>query len=156
MVRDTDQILSDDMKSQAAIDALKNQKFDEYLPGLGKHYCIPCAKYYESDVALTSHQKSKIHKRQLKNIKFGPYTQEEAASGSGRDVEKHLAKQQELQSLLQSESTNAQLTVAKGLKHKKSAQKTGKGEMDIEEEVETAKAVPQEPPTASPQEEITV
>lgn len=131
MARATDQILAEDMKSQAAIDALRNQKFDEYLPGLGKHYCVPCARYYENDVALTSHQKSKIHKRQLKNIKFGPYTSEEASAGSGRDVEKHFNKQKELQDLLRLERTSALLSVVKGQKHKKASLR--KGEMDIEE-----------------------
>ena len=70
--RDADQILNDDLKSHAAVHALENQKFDEYLPGLAQHYCIPCAKYFESDVALTAHKRKKVHKRQLRNLQLTP------------------------------------------------------------------------------------
>lgn len=102
--RETDRILQEDLKNQASVHALKNQSFDEYLPGLGQHYCVPCAKYFESDKALTTHTKTKVHKRELKNIKFGPYTPEEAASGAGRDVEKYLAKKQEQEQLIAQQS----------------------------------------------------
>lgn len=102
--READRILQEDLKNQASVHALKNQSFDEYLPGLGQHYCVPCAKYFESDKALTTHTKTKVHKRELKNIKFGPYTPEEAASGAGRDVEKYLAKKQEQEQLIAQQS----------------------------------------------------
>jgi len=54
------------------------QPIDESLPGLGQHvrlcyrvlesgkliwqYCVECAKYYETDAALVTHGKSKVHK----------------------------------------------------------------------------------------------
>lgn len=106
--RDSDRILQEDLKSKAAVHALKNQSFDEYLPGLGQHYCVPCAKYFESDRALTTHTKSKVHKREIKNIKFGPYTPEEAASGAGRDVEKYLAKKQLQEQLISQQDAGQQ------------------------------------------------
>eukprot|EP01025_Chloroclados_australasicus_P062458 TRINITY_DN8205_c0_g1_i6.p2 TRINITY_DN8205_c0_g1~~TRINITY_DN8205_c0_g1_i6.p2 ORF type:complete len:151 (+),score=17.15 TRINITY_DN8205_c0_g1_i6:45-455(+) len=40
-------------------------ELDEDLPGHGKHYCIPCSKYFISENALETHQKSKPHKRRL-------------------------------------------------------------------------------------------
>ncbi|KAF8309258.1 hypothetical protein DL93DRAFT_1774900 [Clavulina sp. PMI_390] len=52
-------------------------------PGLGQHYCVECAKYYESDDALKSHWKSKIHKRRCKALKEPAYTQEEADRAAG-------------------------------------------------------------------------
>lgn len=93
--RDADQILHDDLSSAARIEQLKNQKFDEYKPGLGQHYCIPCAKYYESSEALKSHQKSKVHKRAIRALRFGPYTKEEANAAGGHNVEKYLRKRQQ-------------------------------------------------------------
>lgn len=93
--RDVDQILHDDLSSPARIEQLKNQKFDEYKPGLGQHYCIPCAKYCESSQALKTHQRSKVHKRALRALKFGPYTKEEADAAGGRNVEKYLRKRQQ-------------------------------------------------------------
>ena len=42
--RDTDQI-HDDLKPEN-FDSKKNQVIDETLPGLGQHYCVPCARYF--------------------------------------------------------------------------------------------------------------
>jgi len=134
--RDADQILNDDLKSHAAVHALENQKFDEYLPGLAQHYCIPCAKYFESDVALTAHKRKKVHKRQLRNLKFGPYTSEEASAGAGRDVQKHLAKMQDQERLLRERSD--QLDTPVNESHKKLSKRTKPvtAEMEVEAEEE--------------------
>lgn len=48
------------------------------MPGLGQHYCIECARYFDSSQALLVHKKGKVHKRRLKNLREEPYTQEEA------------------------------------------------------------------------------
>lgn len=44
-------------------------------------------RYYETDAALRSHWKSKVHKRRLKELKEPAYTIEEAerAAGLGRE-----------------------------------------------------------------------
>ena len=57
-------------------------------PGLAQHYCVECAKYYESDDALKSHWKSKVHKRRCKELREPAYTIEESerAAGLGREV----------------------------------------------------------------------
>jgi bud site selection protein 20 len=45
----------------------KNGDID--TPGLGRHYCVSCARYFISETAMQSHEKTKAHKRQLKQLK---------------------------------------------------------------------------------------
>jgi bud site selection protein 20 len=35
----------------------------EDLPGLGRHYCVECAKWFESEYNMKAHTKGKNHKR---------------------------------------------------------------------------------------------
>ncbi|TFK24060.1 hypothetical protein FA15DRAFT_669914 [Coprinopsis marcescibilis] len=85
-VKDLDQIqlIDLDPKNRAALEA---QPLDYEKPGLAQHYCVECAKYYETDHALNSHWRSKVHKRRLKDLKQPAYTIEEAerAAGLGRE-----------------------------------------------------------------------
>ena len=83
---------------------LENQPLDETLPGLGQHYCVEvsvcfpplspshfpfqCARYFESDVALSGHKKTKVHRRRLKDLKQPAYTQAEADAAVGLGVDK--------------------------------------------------------------------
>ncbi|KAK7687668.1 hypothetical protein QCA50_008883 [Cerrena zonata] len=87
--RDLDQIQHIDLdpKNRARLEA---QPLDYELPGLGQHYCVECAKHYETDAALVSHWKSKVHKRRVKALKEPAYTIEEAerAAGLGRETKK--------------------------------------------------------------------
>lgn len=57
--KDLDQIQLVDLdpKHRAALEA---QPLDVDLPGLGQHYCVECARYFETDVALTGHWKTKV------------------------------------------------------------------------------------------------
>ena len=85
--RDLDQITLD------LIDASHPKQHQNYkgafedLPAAGQHYCIECAKWFDSEVNLQGHRKSKVHKRQVKLLKNGAHTQREAeeAVGLGRD-----------------------------------------------------------------------
>lgn len=72
-----------DPKRRAELEA---QPLDFEKPGLAQHYCVECAKYYETDVALNSHWRSKVHKRRCKQLKEPVYTIEESerAAGLGR------------------------------------------------------------------------
>ena len=93
-------------KNRAALEA---QPLDYERPGLAQHYCVECAKYasaffvgsqvirltifiryYETDHALKSHWRSKVHKRRLKELKEPAYTIEEAerAAGLGRETKR--------------------------------------------------------------------
>jgi len=68
--------------------ALESQAIDYEKPGLAQHYCVECAKYYETDAALQSHWRSKIHKRRCKQLREPVYTIEESerAAGLGRET----------------------------------------------------------------------
>lgn len=97
-------VSTDFVQNRAALEA---QAIDHEKPGLGQHYCVECAKcvafrpmdvfvsyslcrYYESDAALKSHWRSKVHKRRLKALKEPAYTIEESerAAGLGRESTK--------------------------------------------------------------------
>ncbi|PNH04978.1 Zinc finger protein [Tetrabaena socialis] len=43
-------------------------ELDEDVPGFGKHYCIPCGKYFGTAVALASHEGERPHKRRVKML----------------------------------------------------------------------------------------
>jgi bud site selection protein 20 len=51
---------------------------DETLPGLGQHYCVPCARYFVDIKALEIHEKSKLHKKALRRLKEEPFTHKDA------------------------------------------------------------------------------
>ncbi|KZT59841.1 hypothetical protein CALCODRAFT_165834 [Calocera cornea HHB12733] len=90
--KDLDQIqLIDLLPTNRA--ALEAQPLDEEKPGLGQHYCVECARYFESDVALKVHWRGKLHKRRCKKLEEPAYTIEEAerAAGLGRDTRKARA-----------------------------------------------------------------
>ncbi|KAF4610453.1 hypothetical protein D9613_006556 [Agrocybe pediades] len=95
--RDLDQIqlIDLDPKNRAALEA---QPLDFEKPGLAQHYCVECAKYYETDAALNSHWRSKVHKRRLKQLREPAYTIEESerAAGLGRETSRRPAAAAEM------------------------------------------------------------
>jgi bud site selection protein 20 len=56
----------------------KNQPVDELRPNLGQSYCVPCARYFVSNEALTYHEKSKKHKQAMKRIRSQPFNHKDA------------------------------------------------------------------------------
>lgn len=60
--RDLDQIKAD-LESPKHLKQFQELKATEDLPGLGKYYCVECAKWFESENSLVSHTKAKPHKR---------------------------------------------------------------------------------------------
>lgn len=62
-LRDIDQIC-EDIKSPKHLADHKSTKDAEDLPGLGEFYCVQCAKWFESEHAITTHRKGSTHKRQ--------------------------------------------------------------------------------------------
>ena len=63
---------------------LKNQEIDEFLPGLGQHYCVTCARYFIADKVMDEHLKTKQHKKRFKECTTTkPYTIEEAERAGG-------------------------------------------------------------------------
>lgn len=59
---DLDQIQAD-LLSPRHLQQYKETKAAEDLPGLGRHYCIECAKWFETETSLVLHRKGKPHKR---------------------------------------------------------------------------------------------
>lgn len=146
-----DAILHADLASPEALAARKQQKFDEYLPGLGQHYCVPCAKYYESAVALQTHTKSKVHRRQLKALRDGPYTLEEGVAAGGRDVQKFLESREAQNALLQAPQVVGEIGRKRDTAHLKQRRDAG---MDVEEPAQPQDApegAPQTPPAEAPE-----
>ena len=76
--RDVDQIVFEDMLEENT-ERLTHQPMQEDMPGLGQHYCVCCARYMISTLAMDSHLKTKEHKKRLKVVKTEkPYTIEES------------------------------------------------------------------------------
>jgi len=81
-LRDLDQVAAD-LRSPRHLEQHKSSKPAEDLPGLGKWYCVECAKWFEGENSLTTHLKGKTHKRRVKALKDEPYTQKEAEAAVG-------------------------------------------------------------------------
>ncbi|KAH8653325.1 hypothetical protein BX600DRAFT_440409 [Xylariales sp. PMI_506] len=80
--RDLDQIKAD-LLSPKHLAQWKETKASEDLPGLGRWYCVECAKWFETESSLVIHRKGKPHKRRVKQLKEEPYTQKEAEAAIG-------------------------------------------------------------------------
>lgn len=101
-VRDIDQIKAD-LQSPRHLQKYKETKAAEDLPGLGKHYCVECAKWFETETSLVVHRRGKPHKRRfvdaaalsfmekttdtasqrVKQLREEPYTHKEADAAVG-------------------------------------------------------------------------
>ncbi|KIK54215.1 hypothetical protein GYMLUDRAFT_249675 [Collybiopsis luxurians FD-317 M1] len=69
------QLIDLDPKNHAAPEA---QPLNFEKPGFAQHYCVECARYYETDAVLRYHWRGKIHKRRCKQLKEPAYIIEEA------------------------------------------------------------------------------
>lgn len=150
--RDLDQVLHDDLSSHKAIDSLENQPVDECKPGLGQNYCVPCARYCETEHALETHQRSKVHKRQLKALKFGPYTHQEADAGAGKDVQVYLNKQQQQRDIHAESRVKDLLTVPEKVEKKNEMETEAATEIEPADELSTS-SEPEADSEAEPVEE---
>lgn len=89
--RDLD-LIHEDLSNKNTIEHLKHQPDDEYQPGLGQYFCIHCNRYFQSNKALATHLKGKVHKRRVKELSVNQYSIEEAEAASGLNLEKYLNK----------------------------------------------------------------
>ncbi|CAI4045933.1 Bud20p SKDI_12G1250 [Saccharomyces kudriavzevii IFO 1802] len=107
--RDLD-LIYNDLATKESVQKLLNQPLDETKAGLGQHYCIHCAKYMETAIALKTHLKGKVHKRRVKELKGVPYTQEVSDAAAGYNLNKFLDRVQEIaQSVGPEKETNESL-----------------------------------------------
>ncbi|KAM0324534.1 hypothetical protein ACHAQA_007919 [Verticillium albo-atrum] len=79
---DLDQIKAD-LLSPNHLQKYKETKATEDLPALGEHYCVECAKWFDTETNLVSHRKGKPHRRRVKDLKEEPYSQKEAEAAIG-------------------------------------------------------------------------
>ncbi|KAG7196039.1 Bud site selection protein 20 [Scheffersomyces spartinae] len=105
--RDLD-LIYNDISNKETIHKLKNQPLDETKPGLGQYYCIECAKYFEEQLSLDRHNKGKIHKRRVKELKARPYTPVEAEAAGGVNMIKFLELVEKYKQLEAYKSENQQ------------------------------------------------
>lgn len=89
--RDVDEVF-EDLTSAEKIQRLKHQQYDEDKPGLGQYYCLQCSRYFQDNHSLAHHQKSKVHKRRVRDLRVNPYSTLEAEAASGLNLEKFVAK----------------------------------------------------------------
>lgn len=61
------------------VERVTNQPIDEDLPGLGQFYCVHCAKYFVTKVAQETHDRTRQHKKLVKELQTKPYDLREAA-----------------------------------------------------------------------------
>ncbi|GJN82482.1 Bud site selection protein 20 [Purpureocillium lilacinum] len=69
--RDVDQVKAD-LISSRHLSQFKDTKAAEDLPGLGRNYCVECAKWFDTEKTLTAHQRGKPHKRRVKQLREEP------------------------------------------------------------------------------------
>ncbi|KAM4062267.1 zinc-finger double-stranded RNA-binding domain-containing protein [Hirsutella rhossiliensis] len=69
--RDVDQIKAD-LLSTRHLSQFKDTKAAEDLPGLGRNYCIECAKWFDTESTLNAHRHGKPHKRRVKQLREEP------------------------------------------------------------------------------------
>lgn len=72
-----------DLASKKHLQQYQGSKAPEDLPALGQHYCVECAKWFESETNLGKHAKGKPHKRRVRQLKEEPYSQKEAEAAVG-------------------------------------------------------------------------
>ncbi|KAJ5217389.1 Zinc finger protein bud20 [Penicillium chermesinum] len=84
LTRGFDQVRAD-LDSPRHLEQYKETKDVEDLPGLGRHYCVECAKWFESEYNMNAHTKGKNHKRRVRQLQEEPHSQKiaEAAVGLG-------------------------------------------------------------------------
>jgi bud site selection protein 20 len=67
--RDLDQI-HDDLSTPRHLELYHETKDPNDLPALGEHYCIPCAKWFESEHNFGEHKRAKPHKKRSARTDF--------------------------------------------------------------------------------------
>ncbi|KAH0565649.1 hypothetical protein GP486_000959 [Trichoglossum hirsutum] len=90
--RDLDQVHSD-LRSAKHLKQHLDSKAAEDLPGLGQHYCVECAKWFESEHNLVQHRRGKNHLRRVRLLREKPYSQREAEAAIGLGVDNGRVKE---------------------------------------------------------------
>ncbi|ODQ82194.1 hypothetical protein BABINDRAFT_158841 [Babjeviella inositovora NRRL Y-12698] len=152
--RDLDSIFYEDLASAERRDELLNkQPLDETKPGLGQHYCIECAKYFENKVAIKTHLKGGIHKRRVKDLNARPYTPLESLAASGTNMEL-FAQSVEKYKMLDAQRKIDMAKEAELVKQQEEAEEAAKKELEAVEAAEIASARAAKKAVNAPAEEV--
>ena len=87
-IRDIDQIVEDLQPQNLLKIYQKHQKPQEELPGLGQYYCVFCARYFVEGNSLESHNKTKDHRKRVKESLIAPYTIKDSRAYGGLSMDK--------------------------------------------------------------------
>ncbi|KAL9584109.1 MAG: hypothetical protein Q9212_002317 [Teloschistes hypoglaucus] len=102
--RDLDQIHAD-LRSPKHLAEHTDAKPAEDLPGLGRWYCVECAKWFESENSMEQHTRGKPHKRRLRALKEEPYSQKEADAAIGLRTDNGTRKPSKLTAIEEQAAT---------------------------------------------------
>ncbi|KAL5337919.1 hypothetical protein BJX70DRAFT_368032 [Aspergillus crustosus] len=91
--RDYDQVRAD-VDSPRHLQLYQETKDPEDLPGLGKHYCVECAKWFESEYNMVAHTKGKNHKRRVRLLREEPHSQKLAEAAIGLTTDNGVRSQE--------------------------------------------------------------
>ena len=59
-------------------------ELDEDIPAEGKYYCVPCSRYFIDAAVLALHEKTKPHKKRVKELAGDrPHNQGDADAAGG-------------------------------------------------------------------------
>ncbi|PHH69940.1 hypothetical protein CDD80_6347 [Ophiocordyceps camponoti-rufipedis] len=86
--RDVDQIKAD-LVSSRHLSEYKECKAAEDLPALGEHYCVECARWFDTALTLGAHRRGKPHKRRLKQLREEPDPDPRRVMGAPVSVSAH-------------------------------------------------------------------
>lgn len=71
-------------------------ELDEDLPAYGQHFCISCSRYFQTEQALQDHEKTKPHKRRIKQLMGArPHNQGDAEWAAGMGAPDNGQRQRE-------------------------------------------------------------
>ncbi|KAJ3693104.1 hypothetical protein LUZ60_012199 [Juncus effusus] len=81
-----DDMVYDELLKQAEEMKEKELPVDVDLPGLGQFYCVHCDRFFASEEVREEHNKTKLHKKKVKQMLTAPHTQLDAdvAGGMGK------------------------------------------------------------------------
>ncbi|KAH0544002.1 hypothetical protein FGG08_001769 [Glutinoglossum americanum] len=100
--QDLDQVHAD-LHSTKHLNQYKNSKAADDLPGLGQHYCVECAKWFESEHNLVQHRRGKNHLRRVRLLREEPYSQREAEAAVGLGVDNGPVKEAVVDTMINEE-----------------------------------------------------
>lgn len=83
--KDIDQIQDEIAAIESGIKNV-SEYLDPEAPGGGQFVCIPCSRYFINNEALVAHEKTKPHKKRVKEVAEPQWNQETADAAAGKSA----------------------------------------------------------------------